>query len=310
MSYTVVVWGAFLGLVFATSAVAQDTSFPDHNKINNPDQIDRPDELAQASTAPHEKSAADLSKELISPNTPLATLSLKRTYTTFDGDLPGASDQSSLVTLFQPTFPFPLGDSGTTNLFVRPAFAYVERQPVFDPQTGSFDDKSGWADIGFDVAVGRSFDSGLQLVGGVQGTIPTDTDVSGGQWRLGPEFVAFKFFENKTFLGAFPSHQWDVGGDDYDFSTSGLELFGGVLLDDGWTAFTDSKWSYDWENDQATLPINLTVSKIVKIGNVPLKLQLAGDYFAESNDDFGQDWAISLTIAPVVPNFIYNAFNR
>ena len=300
-----------IGLLALAGAVsAQDASYPDHNKIDNEDQIDRPDELAQASTTPHEKSAADLSKELTSPNTPLATLNFKQTYTKFDGDLPGAGDQSSLTTLFQPVFPFPLDDSGTTNLFVRPAFTYVTRQPVFNPDTGSFENKSGWADVGFDVAFGRTYDSGLQLIAGIQGTIPTNTDVSGGQWRLGPEFAAFKIFENKSFLAVFPQHQWDVGGDDYDYSTTGLELFGGFILDDGWTVFTDSKWFYDWEADQATLPINLTVSKVVKFGSLPFKIDAGVDYFAESDDDFGQDWAISLKIAPVVPNFINNWFSR
>ena len=265
--------------------------------------------LALASAAPAQD-VTDLSKELNSPNTPLATLNFKQTYTKFDGDLPGARDQSSLTTLFQPVFPFPLGDSGTTNLFVRPALTYVTRQPVFYPATGRFENESGWADVGFDVAFGRSYDSGLQLIAGIQGTIPTYTDVSGRQWRLGPEFAVYKIFENNTFLAAFPQHQWNVGGDDYDYSTTGLELFGGFILDDGWTVFTDSKWFYDWEADQATLPINLSVSKIVKLGNLPVKIDGAVDYFAESNDAFGQDWAISLKISPVVPNFINNWLSR
>jgi hypothetical protein len=266
--------------------------------------------LALASAVSAQDDTSDLSKDLVSANSPLSTLNFQQTYTKFDGDLPGAGDQSSLVTTFQPVFPFPLGDSGTTNLFVRPAFAYVTRQPVFNSATGTFENKSGWADVGFDVAVGRSYDSGLQLVAGIQGTIPTNTDVSGGQWRLGPEAVAFKFFENNSFLGAFPSHQWDVGGDEYDYSTTGLELFGGFVLDDGWLVYTDSKWSYDWVAGQATLPINLTVMKAVTFGNTTFKVKAAVDYFAVSNDNFGQDWAISVSIAPVVPNFINNWFSR
>jgi len=299
-----------LGIMALASAVwAQDIPDPILNQIDNENQIDRPDELSQASAAPHEKSADDLAKELANPNTPLASLTLKHTYTTFDGDLPGAGDQSSSVTLFQPVFPFPLGASGTTNLFVRPALAYVWQQPVFNPVTDSFENKSGWADIGYDVAVGRSYDSGLVVVGGVQGTIPTDTDVSGGQWRLGPELAVFGIGE-KGYLGAFPSHQWNIGGDDYDYSFSQLELFAGVFLPNAWTVLTDSKWTYDWETDQATLPINLSVSKVTKIGKLPVKLQAGIDYYAKSNDDFGQDWAINFTISPVVPNFIYDAFSR
>lgn len=298
-------------VAIAQAASAQDdTTFPAHNVIDNANQIDRPDELEQASSAPSATSSDDIAKELSNPNSPLASLTFKQTYTSFGGSLPGASDQSSLTTLFQPTFPFPIGGEGSaTNLFVRPALAYVTRQPVFNPMTGQFENKSGWADVGFDVAVGRSYDSGYVIVGGVQGTIPTNTDVSGGQWRLGPEFLVAKVGE-KGYWAAFPSHQWDVGGDDYDFSNTQLELFAGAYLPNAWTIFTDSKWSYDWENDQATIPINLSVSKVTKIGNLPVKLQLGVDYFVESNDAFGQDWAINFSITPVVPNFIYNAFKR
>lgn len=265
--------------------------------------------LMASAVCAQEESADDLAKELSNPNNSFASLTFKQIYTAFDGNLPGASDQSSNVTLFQPVFPFPLGDSGTTNLFIRPAFSYVWQQPVYDPVTSTFSNKSGWADIGFDVAVGRTFDTGLVVVGGVQGTIPTNTDVSGGQWRLGPELVVAKIGK-KGYWAVFPSHQWDIGGDNYDYSNSGLELFAGVYLPNAWTIFTDSKWSYDWVNDQATMPINLSVSKVTKLGNLPVKFQAGIDYYAKSNDAFGQDWAINFSVTPVVPNFIYEAFSR
>jgi hypothetical protein len=296
-------------LVMASAVCAQESNTPILEQIADEGRTDGPDGRDQASAGPNEKSADELARELSNPNSPLASLVFKQTYTRFDGNLPGAGDQSSNVTLFQPVFPFPLGDSGTTNLFIRPALAYVWQQPVYDPASSTFSNKSGWADVGFDVAVGRSFDAGLVVVGGVQGTIPTNTDVSGGQWRLGPEFVVAKIGK-KGYWAVFPSHQWDVGGDNYDYSTSGLELFAGVYLPNAWTIFTDSKWSYDWENDQATLPINLSVSKVTKLGNLPVKFQAGIDYYAKSNDAFGQDWAINFSVSPVVPNFIYNAISR
>jgi hypothetical protein len=62
--------------------------------------------------------------------------------------------------------------------------------------------------------------------------------------------------------------------------------------------------------DQATVPVNLTLRKVTKIGNTPIQFNLGVDYFVESNDEFGQDWAIKFSMAPVVENFIYNAFQR
>ena len=279
----------------------------DSNKIDNPNQIDRPGELATAHEAPHTLSADELSKELSNPNSPLASLAFKQTYTAYKGDLPGAGDQSSNLTLFQPVFPFPLTEDGTTNLFIRPAIPYLWEQPVFDTKANRFESVSGFGDMGFDVGVGRSYDSGWVMVGGVQGTLPTGADrLSADQYRLGPEFLVAKVGK-KAYWAIFPSHQWDVSGGSADYSTSQLEVFGGFYLPNAWTVYTDSKWSYDWENDQAKVPLNLSVRKITKLGDLPVQLNLGVDYFVESDDRFGEDWAVSLTFSPVVPNFIYNA---
>ena len=267
-----------------------------------------PDALLEAellSPAPSLDPAA-LSKQLSNPNSPLSTLVFKHTYTQFDGTLPGASDQSSNVSIFQPVFPFPIGDG--TNLFIRPGIAYVWDQPVFDPNSGNWDSVSGWADVGFDIAVGQTLDGGWVAVGGVQGTIPTYSDVSGEQWRLGPEALVANIGE-KAYGALFPSHQWDINGD-YDYSTSGLEIFAGYFLPNAWTIYTNSQLTYDWVADQATVPINLTLRKVTKIGNTPIQFNLGVDYFVESNDEFGQDWAIKFSMAPVVENFIYDAFRR
>jgi hypothetical protein len=178
----------------------------DHNAIDNPNQIDRPDELEEASDNPNDLSADELSRELANPNSPLASLSFKQIYTAFDGNLPGAGDQSSSVTLFQPTFPFPLTNDGPTNLFVRPAIPYVWEQPVFDAAKNRFDTVSGFGDWGFDVAIGRSYDSGFVVIGGIQGTLPFGADrLSADQYRLGPEFLIAELHE-KGFWAVFPAH--------------------------------------------------------------------------------------------------------
>jgi hypothetical protein len=135
----------------------------DSNETDTPKQIDRPAELDAGRKEPHTLSADELSKELSNPNSPLASLVFKQTYTAYQGDLPGADDQSSNLTLFQPVFPFPLTEGGTTNLFIRPAIPYLWEQPVFDTNANSFRSVSGFGDMGFDVALGRSYDGGLVL---------------------------------------------------------------------------------------------------------------------------------------------------
>jgi hypothetical protein len=68
-------------------------------------------------------------------------------------------------------------------------------------------------DIGFDLAYGKTFESGLIALGGVVRTIPTATDkrAGGDQWLLGPEAV-LGVAKKWGVLGALASHSVDVGG--------------------------------------------------------------------------------------------------
>ena len=131
------------------------------NIVDNPLQIDTPEELRVAETAPNELSSDDLARQLNNPNAPLAKLTIEYVITSFDGDLPGANNENIDLILFKPVFPFPLNQEGTRNLFIRPVLAYATDQPVFDSDEGRFMSESGLGDLGFDIAVGQSYDSGL-----------------------------------------------------------------------------------------------------------------------------------------------------
>ncbi|WMS43906.1 hypothetical protein RDV64_05810 [Acuticoccus sp. MNP-M23] len=67
------------------------------------------------------------------------------------------------------------------NFYIRPGFTLVPKQSAFDPSNGKF----SLGDLGFDIADGQSFDSGLIAVAGMQGTVPTYTTISAKELRLG-----------------------------------------------------------------------------------------------------------------------------
>ena len=175
-----------------------------------------------------EKSAEEIAKELANPASSLASLSMNLQYTSYTGDLPGASDQDSQSFIFQPSLPFPVGDKGKNILF-RPAVPVLFSQPVFDGPTDTWNSAgTDLADIGFDVVYagttmqgeGRGYLSGI----GLAGTLPTATDdaVGGDQWRLGPE-VFGGIIRPWGVLGGLASHQWDVGGSNNSkFSTTSI----------------------------------------------------------------------------------------
>jgi len=161
-------------LIFSTSAMAQEKSG---------------------------KSAEEIARDLANPNTPLASLTFKFQFRTYEGDLPNADDQNGTTLLFQPTLPFPL-TNGDKVLF-RPAIPLQFDQPVYNAGKLDFDDEFGLGDISFDLAYAKTTDKGLLLAGGIISTVPTATDDKLGKDRftLGPEFMIGNPIVNVVSLG-------------------------------------------------------------------------------------------------------------
>jgi len=250
-----------------------------------------------------------IARELQNPAGSLASLTFKNQIRWYQGDLPGADDESNYTLLFQPTFPFPIGTTasgGKQNLFIRPAFPMQFDQPTFGPS--GFKDVTAFGDIGFDIAYGVTQPNGFIFLGGLVGTLPTATDnrVSGRQFRLGPE----AFIGQSTdwgLIGIFPQHQWNVTGwSDSQHSTSEVQVIFNVNLGEGLVLSSQPMIFYDWVDNQWTVPVNAQVAKTVVVGSIPVRFQLELDYFVEGPDAFREEWLLGINITPVVPNFINN----
>lgn len=249
-----------------------------------------------------EPSAEELAKSLANPNTPLASQTFKFQYRTFDGDLPGAGDENSSLVLYQPSFPFPL-DNGAT-VFFRPAVPIIVDQPYFDTADGEFDSTGGLGDIGFDLAYGRTTESGVLWAVGIISTLPTATrdELGPDRWSLGPEFLIGKL-TSKYVLGALTTYQTDIGGSgDADISLTTVNAFATFLPGGGWNVGTAPIMSYDHENSQWTLPLNLTFGKTVIWNGRPWKLGAEINYYVDQADAFGPRWMFGINVAPVVEN--------
>ena len=254
-------------------------------------------------------SAEELAKSLANPNTPLASQNFKLQYRTFKGDLPGADDESGTTLLYQPAFPFPL-DSGAL-VFFRPAIPIILDQPVFDVAGGDFESEAGLGDIGFDLAYGRTTESGLVWAAGIVSVLPTATEDTLGpdKWNLGPEFLIGKI-SSKYVLGALTTYQTDVGGSgDADISITTINAFATLLPGGGWNIGSAPIMSYDHENSQWTLPLNLAFGKTVVWNGRPWKLGMEINYYVDQADSFGPEWMIGLNISPVMENVFAKWFN-
>jgi hypothetical protein len=121
MKYKAAILTLSLTSFFAPMAWAQDAL---KDAVDNPNS---PLAGVTANQAHTEKSADEIARDLANPNSPLASLNGKLQYRTFDGNLPGASNKHSMTFLFQPVFPFALGETSSgaaQTLFVRPEIPY------------------------------------------------------------------------------------------------------------------------------------------------------------------------------------------
>ncbi len=258
--------------------------------------------FAMATTVHAERSADETAKELANPNTPLATLKFKLQHRWYKGDLPGANDESNTTLLFQPSLPFPL-DNGDRIIF-RPAIPIQIDQPIFDAGELGFHSEAGLGDIGFDLLYATTTESGLMAGYGVVGSIPTATkdELGNDRWALGPEIFIGKISE-KSVIGLFPSHQWDIGGSgNADVSMTSVQAFGTYLPGGGWSIGTAPTFTYNHETNESTIPFNLNVGKTIISGGRPWKLGVSIDYYHKQPDAFGPKWMLTFDIAPVVEN--------
>jgi len=249
-------------------------------------------------------SASEIAAELSNPNSTLGTMNFNIDYQTFQGDLPGASDQSATRVTFQPALPYALSE--TTNFFFRPAIPVIIRQDI-PTGTGSYDTKKAeLGDIGFDASLGKSLSGGIILIGGLAGTLPTATDDDLGldQWLLGPQLGIAKMAK-WGIAGLLVSHQRDVAGeDDFDTKITAGQYFYAFNMGGGWQINSGPTFSYNHEardsDNKLTLPLGVGVSRTVFLGGRPWKFGAQYWHYIESPDDFGLDYQIRFSISPVV----------
>ena len=85
-------------------------------------------------------------------------------------------------------------------------------------------------------------------------------------------------------------------------------LFFVYLPGDGWGIGTSPNILVNWYANKSanmvTFPVGLNVSKVIKIGPLPVKLQIQGQYMPVHPEVFGQKWNLQFAVTPVIPKLI------
>ncbi|CAH6815122.1 conserved exported hypothetical protein [Vibrio chagasii] len=253
------------------------------------------------------QTAEQAAKELANPNTAYASLNLKLQYS---GGYDGGGD--SFATVLQPTLPFPM-ENGDKIIF-RPAISYVQNDfNVNTPTSSQHMDQSGVSDISFDLAYAPKMEGGTIAAFGVFASLPTGSNkLTAEQFAVGPEFMYGKVSADRV-VGVFPSHLYGVSGNGADNSDTRInktstQLFWVELLEGGWTVGSAPTLSYDWNKDQAEIPLNISVSKTTVFNGRPWKFGIEANYYIEKDEKTRPDFMLSFNISPVVENKLASLF--
>jgi hypothetical protein len=201
----------------------------------------------------------------------------------------GPKDAERLTLNVQPVIPFSISEDW--NLIVRTIVPVIYQGSLAD----GLDSDAGIGDT-----VQSFFLSPKEPVGGwilAAGPValwPTGTDpqLRSEQLGFGPTVLALRQDSGWTY-GVLANHIWGVTeSDDHpDVNATFVQPFLSYTWPTATTVTLNTETTYDWTDEQWTVPVNAILSQVVRFGDQPVQLFIGVRYYAETPID-GQEWGI------------------
>ncbi len=248
---------------------------------------------APASGAPA-AGGGDLAQQLANPISSLISVPFQANW---DFGI-GVNDASRFTLNVQPVIPVSINEEW--NLIVRTILPIIDAE---SPAPG-IPDASGLGDV-----VQSFFFSPVAPVGGwIIGAGPaflyptaTNNLLGSEKWGAGPTAVALKQ-EGPWTYGALANHIWSYAGDEARNDVNGtfIQPFVSYVTPTKTTYSLGLESTYNWEQEQWTIPVNMVVSQLFKMGDQPAQVFVGGRYYAESPDG-GPEWGIRTGLTLLFP---------
>jgi hypothetical protein len=244
-----------------------------------------------------EAGEAALALQLSNPVAALISVPLQLNY---DQDIGPADDGDRWLLNVQPVIPFDLNDDW--NLISRTILPLVHQSDIFPgagSQTGTGDTvQSLFFSPKAPTASGWIWGAGpvLLLPTGSNDLLTTD------KWGAGPTAVLLKQSNGWT-RGVLANHLWSFAGDDdrADVNATFLQPFLTYTTPTQWTFGFNTESSYDWENEQWSVPVNASASKLLRFGNQLVSLGGGVRYWLDSPDSGPEGVGLRLTMTLLFP---------
>jgi hypothetical protein len=103
-------------------------------------------------------------------------------------------------------------------------------------------------------------------------------------------------------VGLLFNHIWSFAGDERRnyVSSTFLQPFVAYATKTNTTFTLNTESTYDWHNDQWTVPINFLVSQLTKIGKQRIQFAIGAKIYAEGPSG-APEWGIRFVVTPLFP---------